>query len=298
MGPADRHPARSKTAPVVSHSALAHVSLAPTQAPSILLVEHDPDVARPIVGQLTADGYPTALAHTAQHARALAAIDQPRLLILGGLDPAHHSLALLAEIREDPAHWPPHLPVIVLGSPAHCFGSPAHRFDSPGHPSDSPAHRLGSPHHLDLLRAFAAGADDYLAQPTETAPGHLDLSYLELRARLQALLRRATAAASGPRLPCLRIGPLHIDTAARAILLHDHPILLRPREYALLLHLAHEPTRVFSKHDLLRSLWDFHSCARTRTLDSHACRLRRKLACHAREPWVLSVWGVGYRLTQ
>jgi DNA-binding response OmpR family regulator len=258
---------------------------------AILLVERDPDIALPIVQQLTADGYPTALAHTAQHARALAAISKPELLILGGLDPGDDSRALLAEVRGDAAHWPPYLPVIVLGPPADRLDPPADRLGSP-------THHLGSPvHHLDLLRAFAAGADDYLAHPGESDPGHVDLSYLELRARLQALLRRATAAASGPRLPCLRIGPLHIDTAARAVLLHDHAIALRPREYALLLHLAHEPTRVFSKHDLLRALWGYH-CTRTRTLDSHACRLRRKLASHAREPWVLSVWGVGYSLTE
>jgi DNA-binding response OmpR family regulator len=251
-------------------------------APSILLVEHDSDLAQPILQQLTADGYPTALALTAQHARALAAISQPELLILGALEPAHDSLALLAEIRDDAAHWPPHLPVIVLGASAHCLDS--------------------STHHLDLLRAFGAGADDYFAHPRESHPGHMDpshidLSYLELRARLQALIRRATAGASAPRPPCLRIGPLHIDPAARGVLLHDHPIALRPREYDLLLHLAHEPTRVFSKHDLLRALWGYH-CTRTRTLDSHACRLRRRLASHACEPWVLSVWGVGYRLTE
>ncbi len=244
---------------------------------AILLVEHDPDLALPIVQQLTADGYQAAVAHTAQHARALAAISQPQLLILGALDPAHDSLALLAEIRDDSARWPLHLPVIALGAPAH-------RLDP-------------SAQHLDLLRAFAAGADDFLAHPRESDPGNLDLSYLELRARLQALIRRATAAASGPRLPCLRIGPLCIDTAARAVRLHDHPLALRRREYDLLLHLAHEPTRVFSKHDLLRALWGFQS-SRTRTLDSHACRLRRKLASHACEPWVLSVWGVGYRLTE
>jgi DNA-binding response OmpR family regulator len=233
---------------------------------TILLAEHDPEIALPIVEQLKADGYPTVLAHTAQHARALATISPPALLILGRLD---SGLALLSEIRDDDAHWPRHLPVIVLGAPAH---------------------------HLDLLRAFATGADDFLAHPAGWDRGGMDLGYLELRARLQALLRRATPALT-PHLPRLRVGPLHIDTSSRGVLLHDQPIRLRPREYALLLHLAHEPTRVFSKHDLLRSLWGFHSPSRTRTLDSHACRLRRQLAPHAHESWVLSVRGVGYRLT-
>lgn len=241
----------------------------PGEPPSILLVEHDPEIALPIAEQLTADGYPTVLAHSAQHARALATISAPALLILGRLACAPDSLALLCEIRGDEDPWSRHLPVLVLGAPA-------------------------SP--LDLLRAFAAGADDFLARPDgwDRQEG-VGIRYLELRARIQALLRRATHAVQ-PHLPRLCIGPLLIDTRSRSVLLRRQAIRLRPREYALLLHLAHEPTRVFSKHDLLRALWGFHSSSRTRTLDSHACRLRAKLAPHAREPWVLSVRGVGYRL--
>ncbi|HEY7951679.1 MAG TPA: response regulator transcription factor [Solirubrobacteraceae bacterium] len=245
--------------------------VAPAGSPSILLAECHSEIAAPLAEQLTADGYPTALAHTAQHARALAALSPPALLILGRLD---SGLALLSEVRHDDAHWPHGLPVIVLGSPTH---------------------------QLDLLRAFAAGADDFLAHPAESdrgGGGGMDLHYLELRARLQALLRRAAAAALGPHPPCLSIGPLHIDTSSRAVLLHEHPVRLRPREYALLLHLARQPTHVFAKPDLLRALWGFHCTSHTRTLDSHACRLRCKLAPHAHEPWVLSVWGVGYRLTE
>ncbi|HWI06408.1 MAG TPA: winged helix-turn-helix domain-containing protein, partial [Solirubrobacteraceae bacterium] len=59
--------------------------------------------------------------------------------------------------------------------------------------------------------------------------------------------------------------------------------------------LATEPTRVFTKDELLRAIWGFRSSGSTRTLDSHACRLRHKLgACGDR--YVVNVWGVGYRL--
>lgn len=249
---------------------LVEFAFAREGSPSILLVEHDPEIATPVVEQLTADGYSIVLAHSAQHARALAAMAAPMLLVLGRLASSHDSLALLCEIRGEEDPWPRHLPVLVLGAPA-------------------------SP--LDLLRAFSAGADDFLAWPGGCdRREEVGICYLELRARVQALLRRATRAVQ-PRLPRLRIGPLLIDTGSRSVLLRQQSIRLRPREYALLLHLAHEPTRVFSKHDLLRALWGFHSPSRTRTLDSHACRLRAKLAPHAREPWVLSVRGVGYRLT-
>ena len=70
---------------------------------------------------------------------------------------------------------------------------------------------------------------------------------------------------------------------------------LANKEFALLRTLAAEPTRVFTKQELLRDVWGFRSMGRTRTLDSHASRLRRKLdPDHGR--FVQNVWGVGYRL--
>jgi DNA-binding response OmpR family regulator len=75
-------------------------------------------------------------------------------------------------------------------------------------------------------------------------------------------------------------------------------VSLATKEYELLLKLASEPTRVFTKEHLLREVWGFRSLGRTRTLDSHASRLRRKLAAVSDRPWVLNVWGVGYRLMQ
>jgi DNA-binding response OmpR family regulator len=98
-------------------------------------------------------------------------------------------------------------------------------------------------------------------------------SYLELRPRVHALLRRAEA----PRRDGLQIGALTVDTVARDIRMAGTPITLAGKEYALLVHLAADPTRVFSEHELLRDVWGYQSRSATRTLDSHACRLRRKL---------------------
>jgi DNA-binding response OmpR family regulator len=66
-------------------------------------------------------------------------------------------------------------------------------------------------------------------------------------------------------------------------------------EFSLLVALASDPTRVFTKRELLRDIWGFREPARTCTLDSHACRLRRKLAAHGAHA-VTNLWGVGYRL--
>ena len=67
------------------------------------------------------------------------------------------------------------------------------------------------------------------------------------------------------------------------------------KEFALLRALAADPTRVFTREELLRGVWGYRSLAQTRTLDSHAGRLRKKLAVGG-ERFVVNVWGVGYRL--
>ena len=70
---------------------------------------------------------------------------------------------------------------------------------------------------------------------------------------------------------------------------------LAKKEFALLQALAADPTRVFTREELLRSVWGFRALCETRTLDSHACRLRNKLSCEEAR-FVVNVWGVGYRL--
>ncbi len=230
----------------------------------ILVIGADADLGREVVEQLAADGHPAQLARTAEHARVLVAGRPPQLVVLGDLDTSRGSLDLLESIRgegHDRRHgqtclWPRGLPVIVLSS----------RAEQP-----------------DLLRAFEAGADDFISRP---------VGYLELRARLHALLRRSV---SDQRERPLQVGPLAIDTIAHAASLHGSRLELRRLEYELLLHLAADPQRVFSKHELLRAVWGFQSPGRTRTLDSHASRLRRKLNA-AGEHWVVNVRGVGYRL--
>ncbi len=77
---------------------------------------------------------------------------------------------------------------------------------------------------------------------------------------------------------------------------HGFPVTLAAKEFELLTKLATDPTRVFTKEELLREVWGFVALGRTRTLDSHASRLRRKLALAGAEECILNVWGVGYRL--
>jgi DNA-binding response OmpR family regulator len=137
---------------------------------------------------------------------------------------------------------------------------------------------------IDRVRAFDGGCDDYIARP---------FHYEELLARIRAVLRRV-APPAGERVV---VGELLIDRAARRVTVRGVPVALAAKEYELLVKLAGEPSRVFTKEQLLREVWGFRSLGRTRTLDSHASRLRRKLAA-AGGDFVRNVWGVGYSLTE
>jgi DNA-binding response OmpR family regulator len=95
----------------------------------------------------------------------------------------------------------------------------------------------------------------------------------------------------------IRVGPLAVDRHGRRATLGGTVLDLSAKEFALLAALAKDPARVLTKGELLRDVWGYRGAARTRTVDSHASRLRRKLAaCGAGERWVANVWGVGYRL--
>jgi DNA-binding response OmpR family regulator len=135
---------------------------------------------------------------------------------------------------------------------------------------------------IDRVRAFDVGCDDYVDRP---------FHYEELLARIRAVLRRVAPSAAER----MEVGELVIDRAARRVTVGRIPVPLAAKEYELLVKLAVEPSRVFTKEQLLREVWGFRSLGRTRTLDSHASRLRRKLAA-AGGDFVRNVWGVGYSL--
>jgi DNA-binding response OmpR family regulator len=86
-----------------------------------------------------------------------------------------------------------------------------------------------------------------------------------------------------------------IDPTSREVRVDGTRVELSQKEFALLRALASDPTRVWTKRELLRDIWGYRAHGRTRTLDSHACRLRHKLAAHDCR-FVINVWSVGYRL--
>jgi DNA-binding response OmpR family regulator len=137
---------------------------------------------------------------------------------------------------------------------------------------------------VDRVHAFRRGCDDYVARPFD---------YQELVERIRAVLRRVHP----EPVEVVEAGPLSIDTRTRDVRVGGLRVQLAQKEYELLLRLAREPERVFTKAELLHDVWNYRASGRTRTLDSHASRLRRKLrAAGSGASLVENVWGVGYRL--
>ena len=99
-------------------------------------------------------------------------------------------------------------------------------------------------------------------------------SYPEVAARIAAVLKRARARRERGMV---QVGELRIDPSSREVSIGDLVVELSAKEFALLHALAGDPTRVFTKEELLRDVWGFKLMGSTRTLDSHASRLRRKL---------------------
>jgi len=229
----------------------------------VLIVEDHELTRRFLADNLSADGYEPLATGSVAHARHLIATERPAIAVLDLGLPDGDGLTLLTELRaglsgRDPSsEVDPDLPVLILSG------------------------RAGE---IDRVRGLERGADDYLAKP---------FSYQELRLRLAALLRR-TAGRTG--MGRIRVRALELDPRSREVWLRGEPIHLSRKEFALVALLASEPTRTFTRAELLRQVWGFETNeVKTRTLDSHAHRLRIKLSTPT-DRYISNVWGVGYRL--
>ena len=207
---------------------------------------------------LVQDGFDVVGARACGEALELVERARPDLVLVGSPLPDASGLELCSRLREgEPGRsWNRDVPLILLGE------------------VDADAH--------DRVRALDRGCDDYVSKP---------FAYEELLARIRAVLRRAV-----PPRDVLEAGPIVVDRGTRRVSVDGCAVELSGKEFELLAKLASEPDRVFEKDELLREVWGFRAAARTRTLDCHASRLRRKLAAAGGGPYVLNVWGVGYRL--
>ena len=226
---------------------------------AVLLVEDETATRSFLERQLTDDGFDVVSADRGGRALELVECLAPDLVLLAVGLPDASGFELCKRLREgEPGRdWNRDVPVILVSE-------------------------RGDP--VDRVRGFARGCDDYVVRP---------FVYEELLARMRAVLRRAQGPKPHDRI-C--VGELEVDRRSRTVRLSGRPVRLSAKEYELLVALAEEPDRVFRKDELLRDVWGFRSLGRTRTLDSHASRLRRKLNAGRETAFVVNVWGVGYRL--
>ena len=225
---------------------------------TVVVCEDDVPTLELVCDHLEAERFAALPAPLAADALRLCHFKQPDLLLLDVNLPDAGGLEVLREIRTAEGvtgSYDPDLPVIVLS----------------GRSSDA-----------DRVRGLACGADDYIVKPF-----HIQ----EVVVRIRAVLRRRNGRREGP----VRVGEIWIDTSRREVRVGGQPVQLANKEFALLRTLATEPNRVFTKEELLRDVWGYRSLGRTRTLDSHASRLRRKLDPESGR-FVVNCWGVGYRL--
>jgi DNA-binding response OmpR family regulator len=227
---------------------------------TVVVCEDDEATLELLCDHLTADRFRALAAPSASDALRLCHYNHPDLLLLDLRLPDASGLDVLREIRAtDGANgrYDPGLPVIVVSG----RGAPA-----------------------DRVRGLMEGADDYVVKP---------FHYEELVARVRAVLGRGGRRREGPT----RVGELSVDTATREVTVAGRRVELAAKEFALLRTLIAEPRRVFTKQELLRDVWGYRSLGRTRTLDSHASRLRRKLDPAAGR-FIVNCWGVGYSLIE
>lgn len=225
---------------------------------SLVVCEDDRATLELLCDHLAADRFGVLPAPSASDALRLCRFNHPDLLLLDLTLPDASGLDVLREIRDADgvtSRFDPSLPVIIL---------------------------TGRGAEADRVRGLEFGADDYVVKP---------FSFQEVRARIGAVLRRGLGGREGP----CRVGELVIDPARRKVWVGEREVALSNKEFGLLRVLASDPSRVFPKRELLEAVWGYRSPARTRTLDSHASRLRRKLDPEHGH-YVVNCWGYGYRL--
>ena len=138
----------------------------------------------------------------------------------------------------------------------------------------------------DKLLGFESGADDYVTKP---------FNILELKARIRALLRRASMPAAGPSAAVIERGGLEIDTDRRAARKNGRAVELTAREFDLVELFIKNPGRVYSRDSLLDLVWGYDYQGDGRTVDVHIRRLREKLEDRPASPrLIITKWGVGY----
>ena len=138
----------------------------------------------------------------------------------------------------------------------------------------------------DKIIGFECGADDYITKP---------YNILELKARIRALLRRASGSVQTKQQSRITVGGLTLDMEQRVAIRDGETVELTAKEYDLIELLMKNPRRVYSRENLMNVVWGYSYTGDYRTVDVHIRRLREKLERTPAEPeYIMTKWGVGY----
>jgi DNA-binding response OmpR family regulator len=225
----------------------------------ILVVEDDPSILRGLQLNLGMEGYAVRSAMDGETGLALARSEHPDLLVVDVMLPRLGGLELIRAFRADDAETP----ILVLSSKGQ---------------------------EGDKVAGLDVGADDYVVKP---------FSLPELLARISAALRRRRIRGeTGAARTTRRFGDVEVDLAARRVLVGGKDVALTTREFELLAFFVAHPGRVFSREQLLRSVWGSRYGGTARTVDNFVARLRAHVGDDAEKPrWFETVRGFGYRFT-
>ncbi len=228
----------------------------------ILVVEDERVLRETLAYNLTKQGYAVTLAADGKAAVALARQDAPDLVLLDIMLPGLDGFEVCRVLRQEMR-----VPILMLTA----------RTDE-----------------VDKIVGFEVGADDYLTKP---------FSMRELLARIKAHLRRERLvrealadivpheAAQG-----LQFGDLVIDLDRREVRIGEQMVMLKPKEYELLVFLAQRRGRILSRDQLLEEVWGWDYSGGSRTVDVHVRWLREKIEPDPAQPVrIVTVRGAGYR---
>ncbi len=227
----------------------------------ILIIEDNRNLAVGLRNNLEIEGYEVEIAADGTTGLARARARAVDLIILDLMLPGLDGYRVLRALREEGRETP----VLILSARGE---------------------------ETDKVLGFRLGADDYVAKP---------FGLLELLARVDALLRRASNGgrnAGAPKLTGrIRFGDIELDPATHKVMRGGAAVVLRPKEYDLLIALAARRGEVVTRDELLHEVWGYADAVISRTVDTHVAELRRKLEEDPAAPrYILTVRKAGYRL--
>ena len=226
---------------------------------AILVVEDENDIAQLIALHLRDAGYRATIAADGHEGMRQVFARAWDLVILDLRLPGPDGLAICRALRAEENY----VPILMLTSKSS---------------------------ELDRVLGLELGADDYVTKP---------FSVTELVARVKSLFRRIDAVSREHASPpeSIAVGELSIDAARHEVRVGGSRVELTAREFDLLLHFARHPGRVFSRAQLLDSVWGFGHEGYEHTVNSHINRLRSKIEPDSDHPrFIVTVWGVGYKM--